>query len=85
MVNMVDLEIGIFLKHQPAVGGALVVEREIRDGREGRLECGKPLQRRLWAWILFFIERQFAVLVKNRHQALAKIAIGNRGRSPLLA
>jgi hypothetical protein len=68
------------LKNQPAVGGALVVKRKIRDGREGRLECGKALQRRPWAQIFFFIERQSAVLVKNRHQALAKMTVGNRGR-----
>ena len=84
-MDLVDLEIGIFWKNQPAVGGTLVVERKIRDGREGRLECGKALQRRLWARVLFFIERQSAVLVKNRHEALAKITIGNRGRGPLLA
>jgi hypothetical protein len=69
------------LKNQPAVGGALVVKRKIRDGREGRLESGKALQR-LWAQIFFFIERQSAVPVKNRHQALAKMTAGNRGRGP---
>ena len=40
MVDVGDLEVGVFLQDQAPEGGALVVQRDIGDGLEGRLERG---------------------------------------------
>ena len=84
-MDVVDLETGMLLQDQVAIGGALVVERIIRHRRECRLQRGETFQRGLRPRILLLVEREAAVLAINRHEALVEITIGDRVRRPLLA
>ena len=85
MMHEVDVEVGILVQDEFPIGGALVVERIVRDRRESRLQSGESLQRGLRARIFLAVEREAAVLAADWHQALVEMAALDGSRCPLLA
>jgi len=79
-MDEVDLESGIFLQDQAAIGSALVVERIVGDRRECRLQPGQRLDRGLRPRIFLVVERQAAVLAVDRDKALVEMAALDRRR-----
>ena len=84
-MHEIDLEVGIFLQDQVAIGGALVVERIVRHRRERRLQTGQPFERGLRPRIFLPVEREAAILAMDRNQALVEIAGLDGGGGLLLA
>ena len=84
-MHEVDVEVGIFVQDQFAVGRALVVERVVRDCGECGLETRKTFHRGLRPRIFFAVERKAAVLAMNGNEALAEMAALDGGSRSLLA
>ena len=85
VMHEVDVEVGIFVQDQFAVGRALVVERVVRDCGECGLETRKTFHRGLRPRIFFAVERKAAVLAMNGNEALAEMAALDGGSRSLLA
>ena len=85
MVDVVDLEIRIDLVDQLAEGRALLVQLEVSDLGERRLQFGKPFTGRVRAWELFVVQQQLAVMVIDRHQRLVEMTVLDRVVGALLA
>jgi hypothetical protein len=75
----------MFFEDQAAVGRTLVVERIIGDRGKSGFQPGQPFERGLQSRIFLSVERETAVLMGNRHQALVEIAALDGGCRPLLA
>ena len=80
-----DVEVGIFLRDELAIGRAGLVDRRIRHRLERGLERGEALARRARARIFLAVERKRAVLVVHRHEALGEVAVADRVVGALLA
>src|SRR3954454_18796993 len=85
VVHEIDVEIGVFLQNQVAIGRALVVERVIRHRAKGRLQPGKRFKSGLRPRIFFSIERKAAVLAMNSYETLVEVTVLDGGGRPLLA
>ncbi len=85
MMDVPDLEVGIFLQDQFAEGQSVRVERHVGKLFEGRLQRGQAFGRRAGARKLLPIERNRAVVVVDGHEALREMPALDRGVGPLLA
>src|SRR5436190_24077702 len=84
-MHEVDIEAGIFVEDELAIGRALVVERVVRNGGKRRLQPGQRFHRGLRPWIFLALERKAAVFAENGDQALLEMAALDRGVRTLLA
>ena len=85
MVHEVDVEVGILIQDQLAIGRALVVERIVRHRRECRLQLRQRVHRGLRPRIFLAVERKAAVLAIDRNEALLEVSALDRGIGALLA
>ena len=70
---------------QAAVGRALVVQRYVGHGREGRLQSRKTFRGGAGTREFLLVEGEAAVLVVDRHEALIEMAVPDRVVGALLA
>ena len=85
MMHELDVEVGIFVEDQLAIGRALVIERIVGDRRERRLELRQRFHRGGRPRILLAVERKAAVLAIDGHEALLEVAALDGGVRTLLA
>ena len=85
MVHEVDVEVGILIEDELAIGRALVVECIIGNRRKRRFQTSQTFERGLRPRIFLAVEREAAVLAKNRHEALVEMSTLDGSRRPLLA
>src|SRR5689334_4253433 len=85
VMHEVDVEVGIFVEDELAIGRSPVVERIICNRRKRRLQAGQPFERGLRPRVFLAVEREAAILAKNRHEALVEMSTLDGSRRPLLA
>ncbi len=85
VVDVLDLQVRIDLPDQAGERGALLVDRHLGHHLERRLQAGEAFLGGLRTGKLFPVQRQAAVFVEHRHQALVEPAFADGHGGALLA
>ncbi len=84
-MDVLDLQVRIFLQDQRAERQPLIVERHIGQLLERRLQAVETFKSRIRPWELLVVECDRSIVVVHRHQALVEITARDSGGRTALA